>query len=37
MTGMALMLVLGLLGLAVLVGVIALGVRIGTRPLNKEK
>ena len=37
MIGMALMLVLGLLGLAVLVGVIALGVRIGTRPLNKEK
>jgi hypothetical protein len=37
MNGMALMLVLGLLGLAVLVGVIALGVRIGTRPLNKEK
>ena len=41
MIGMALMLVLAVLGtivgLAVLVGVIALGVRIGTRPLNKEK
>jgi len=37
----ALMLVLALLGaivgLALLVGAIALGVRIGTRPLNKEK
>jgi hypothetical protein len=37
MTGMAIMFVLALLGLAVLVGVIALGVRIGTRPPNKEK
>ena len=41
MIGMALMLVLAvlgaLLGLALLVGAIALGVRIGTRPLNKEK
>ena len=41
MNGMALMLFLGFLGtivgLALLVGVIALGVRIGTRPLNKEK
>jgi hypothetical protein len=41
MMGGALMLVLALLGaivgLALLVGAIALGVRIGTRPLNKEK
>jgi hypothetical protein len=37
MTGMVLMFVLGLFGLVVLVGAIALGVRIGTRPLNKEK
>ena len=37
MTGMGLMLVLALLALAILVGVIALGVRIGTRPPNKEK
>jgi hypothetical protein len=41
MNGMALMLALGLLGaivgLALLVGAIALGVRIGTRPQNKEK
>jgi hypothetical protein len=37
MNGMALMFVFGLLGLAVLVGAIALGVRIGTRPLNKKK
>lgn len=41
MMGAALMLVLALLGaivgLALLVGAIALGVRIGTRPLNKEK
>jgi len=41
MMGGALMLVLALLGaivgLALLVGAIALGVRIGTRPPNKEK
>jgi|GEM_PF-2156121 len=41
MIGMALMLVLAVIGtvvgLALLVGAIALGVRIGTRPLNKEK
>jgi len=37
MIGMALMFVLALLGLAVLVGVIALGVRLGTRPLRRQK
>ena len=41
MIGMALMLVLAVIGtvvgLALLVGAIALDARIGTRPLNKEK
>jgi len=37
MTGIGLMLVVAVLALAVLAGVIALGVRIGTRPPNKEK
>ncbi len=41
MNGMSLMLVLGLLtaiaGLALLVGAIALGVGLGTRPQNREK